>query len=326
MSQKLQALLALANAAAETAEVDLSQVSKGGGGGKLYPAGHCLARFVRYIEFGMHPQEYQGKAKDPALEYRLGFALFGEGYQNEDGSPGFISTYDMKISNNEKAGTKIIFDKMNWKGQAKHFAQMLGDGFLVKIEHKDIKDQPGKKRSVLNLKETLPPIDMLSKQPYQIPPVDDDLLDLFLWSHPTKEAWDAMHIEGTNDAGKSKNFLQEKCLQAIDFPGSALEQLLRGTGSLPSPEQLAAMAPAAPAVAQAPATPAVPTAPAVPAASAPVAPAIPAVPQVPSVPQVPAVPAVPQAPVAPAVPQVPQVPADVPFEGAVPAAPEVAQA
>ena len=34
MSQKLQALLALANAAAETAEVDLSQVSKGGGGGK----------------------------------------------------------------------------------------------------------------------------------------------------------------------------------------------------------------------------------------------------------------------------------------------------
>lgn len=315
MSQKLQALLALANAAAETAEVDLSQVSKGGGGGKLYPAGYAFARFVRYIEFGMHPQEFQGKAKDPAMEYRLGFALFGEGYQNDDGTPGFISTYDMKISNNEKAGTKIIFDKMNWKGQAKHFAQMLGDAFLVKIEHKDIKDQPGKKRSVLNLKETLPPIDVVSKQPYQIPQVDDDLLDLFLWSHPTKEAWDAMHIEGTNETtGKSKNFLQEKCLQAIDFPGSPLEQLLRGTGNLPSPEQLAAMAPTAPTVAQTPATPSIPTAPVVPAASAPVAPAVPQVPQVPVVPTV------------PTVPVAPQVPADVPFEGAVPAAPGVAQA
>lgn len=322
MSQKLQALLALANAAAETAEVDLSQVSKGGGGGKLYPAGYAFGRFVRYIEFGMHPQEYQGKAKDPALEYRLGFALFGEGYQNEDGSPGFISTYDMKISNNEKAGTKIIFDKMNWKGQAKHFAQMLGEAFLVKIEHKDVKDQPGKKRSVLNLKETLPPIDVVSKQPYQIPQVDDDLLDLFLWSHPTKEAWDAMFIEGTNDAGKSKNFLQEKCLQAIDFPGSPLEQLLRGTGSLPTPDQLSAMAPTAP-VASAPQAPAVPTAPAVPATSAPVAPAVPQVPQVPVAPVVPTAPAIPTAPV---VPVAPSVPADVPFDGAVPAAPDVVQA
>ena len=141
----------------------------------------------------------------------------------------------MKIGNNEKADTKIIFDKMNWKGQAKHFAQMLGDAFLVKIEHKDIKDQPGKKRSVLNLKETLPPIDVVSKQPYQIPQVDDDLLDLFLWSHPTKEAWDAMHIEGTNDAGKSKNFLQEKCRSALNFPGSPLEGLLLSAGvSLPA--------------------------------------------------------------------------------------------
>lgn len=314
MSQKLQALLALANAAAETAEVDLSQVSKGGGGGKLYPAGYAFARFVRYIEFGMHPQEYQGKAKDPAMEFRMGFALFGDGYQNEDGTPGFISTYDMKLSNNEKASTKIIFDKMNWKNDPniKHFAQMLGQAFLVKIEHKDIKDQPGKKRSVLNLKETLPPIDVVSKQPYPIPQVDDELLELFLWQHPTKEAWDALYIEGTNETtGKSKNFLQEKCLQALDFPGSPLEQLLRGSGNLPSPEQLAAMAPAAPYVAQTQATPSTPTAPAIPAASAPVAPVAPVPPQAPAVPPVPPVP---QVPVAPAVP-------DVPFDGGVPVAP-----
>lgn len=295
---RLQALLAMANAAAEEAAIDMSEVSKGGG--RLYPEGYAMARFVRYVEFGMQPQEFNGKAKAPALEFRMGFALFGEGYQNEDGSPGFISTFDMSLSNNEKAGAKKIFDKMNWKGTHKHFAQMLNEAFLVKIINKGSKTKPNELRSRLSLVDTLPPFDAVSKAPYPVPEVPEETLELFLWTHPTKEAWDALHIEGVNDSGKSKNFLQEKMLAAVDFPGSPLEQLLRG--SVPSPEALAE-APSTPATPQAPVAPTTaPAAPDVPWVTPPAAPAVPSVPAAPTPPPVPA------APVAPAVPAVPSVP------------------
>lgn len=324
MSQNIQALLAMANAAADEAAIDMSEVSKGGGGGRLLPAGYAFGRLVRYVEFGMQPQEYQGQAKQPALEFRLGFALWGDSnpadprppaerpetlWHNSDGTPSFLSTWDMSLSNNEKAKSKIIFDKMNWKGTAKHYAQFLSEGFLIRVDHQDIKGQPGKKRAVLNLKETLPPIDLISRQPYPIPTAPDDAYQLFLWTRPTLEGWNALKIEGTRDDGKSKNFLQDKILSAVDFHGSPLEQLLRGSGAaLPTPEELAAAQPSsAPAVPAA--TPQVPQVPAAhpDVAAAPFDGAVPSVPVVPSVPQVPSVPAA--VPAVPQVPQVPQVPA-----------------
>ena len=180
MSQKLQALLALANAAAETAEVDLSQVSKGGGGGKLYPAGYAFARFVRYIEFGMHPQEFQGKAKDPAMEYRLGFALFGEGYQNDDGTPYVVRTYNTALFRNEKARAFKLFKALNWKGTAKSFAQLLGETFLVKIKQVPKSKTDPKIVSRIDLDGFLPPLDPVTRQPYPIAEAPDEMYRLFL--------------------------------------------------------------------------------------------------------------------------------------------------
>ena len=99
-----------------------------------------------------------------------------------------------------------------------------------------------------------------SRQPYPVPEAPDDLYQLFLWNKPTLAGWNSLKIEGTSDDGKSKNYLQDRILAAVDFQGSPLEQLLRGAGAtLPSPEQLAPAAPAAPA----PAVPATPVAPAV---------------------------------------------------------------
>jgi hypothetical protein len=325
MSQNLQALLALANDAAETYVIDMSETSTGGGARRLFKPGYAFGRFCRYIEFGKQPQEYNGKPKDPALEFRLGFAIWGDAnpsdprpqaerpedfYHNLDGSPSFMGTWDMALGNNEKAKAKISFDKMNYKGTAKHFAQMLGEGFLLKIDLIDVAAKPNKpahQRNQLDLKGTLPPFDLISRAPYPIPVAPDDAYQLFLWNRPTIEGWDALKIEGTNDQGKSKNFLQDKILSAVDFIGSPLETLLRGSGAqLPSPEALAGTAPAVPVV---PAVPQVP-------ATVPELPVNQAVPQVPVVPQVPAVPVVPQVPVVPTVPVVPAVPvADVPFDG-----------
>ena len=280
-------LRAQAQAAAQQAAIDMSQASTGGGGERrVFPAGYAFAQLVEVVEFGKHPQEFGGKAKDPALEFRLGFAIWGgdpaNPYNREDGTPNVIRTWDIKLSNNEKAKAKIAFDKLNYKGTAKSFPELLGEKYLIKIDVKASKADATKKFNDIDLKGTLPPFDPVSRQPYAIPEAPDDVYRLFLWSLPTKAGWDSLFLEGSREDGTSKNYLQEKCLAALDFPGSALEQMLRGSGAaIPSPEELAA---------QAPVTPAAP----------PVAPSV--APAAASVPPLP----------------VPPMPADIPFDGGVP--------
>jgi hypothetical protein len=273
---KLDALLSQANEVA--AITDDMNVAQKGGGGRLLPAGYAFGRLVEYVELGMQPQEYNGKAKDPALEVYIGFALTGEGYQNEDGTPHIIRPYSFSISRNEKAKAFKLFKALNWQGTAQHFAQLLGQAYLVKIVH--VQAGADKKLvSRIDLDGFLPPIDPVTKQPYPIAAARDEDLKLFLWDKPTKEAWDDLYVEGTWDDGKSKNRTQETILAAMDYAGSPLEQLLGGT----------AIAPAAPVVPQATPTPVAVATPAV----APVMPA--AAPAMPAMPAMPAVPAIPNA-------------------------------
>lgn len=291
---------------------DMTQVTKGGA--RLLPQGYALGRLVEYVELGAQPQEYNNVPKAPAPEMRLAFALWGEGYQDEDGSPYIIRLYDMAIGTNEKSKSYKLFKKLNYKGTAISFAQLLGEGYLVKIVHttpKKVGDQP---KSVVDLDGFLRPFDPVTNQPYAIPTAHEDMFKLFLWERPNKECWDSLFIEGTNQqTGKSKNFIQNKCLSAKNFPGSPLEAMLMGLGmptlaadcdnpddaahtDEPAQEAPSAAVPAIPA-----ATPTVPTAPAddappfVPdAPKAPVTPVVPTVPVVPNVPNIPAVPTLPK--------------------------------
>lgn len=249
-NSRLAALQAVAQEAVDTYEVDLSEESTGGGG-KLLPEGWAFARLVEYVEYGKQPREYKGESKEPALTFRMGFAIWGTppgqdvSYHNEDGSPGIIRTYDMYHGNNVKSGTKIAFDKLNYTGKHKQFFTMLGEPFLLRIVHKESKDAQGKARTVhrLDLKQTMAPFEPTTGQPYNIPQVEDEsLYKLFLWNNPTAEGWESIFIEGTNDQGKSKNWMQERCYEAVDFEDSALAQLLNGadipdvTGSYEAPE------------------------------------------------------------------------------------------
>jgi hypothetical protein len=222
--------------------LDMSQVSKGGAGRRLLPAGRAYARFIGYREFGNHVQTFNGKAKAPARVIRLTFALWGkanplgENVQdncyhlvNEDGtakSHGTFTTFDISLGNNEKSKIKHGFDKMNWSKKHKTFATMLGEAFLLPIEVKKGTKADSKPYNLIDWAGILPPLDPMTAQPYQIPDVKDEDYFAFLWDMPTKEDWDAMFIDGTNDKGQSKNFLQAMCLKAKDFPGSALETLL----------------------------------------------------------------------------------------------------
>ena len=320
MSAKLTALQALAAQDVAESGIDLNEAVKGGGGGRLLPEGYAFGRLVEYIEFGNQPQEFQGQAKAPALEFTLGFALTGQGYQNDDGTQYIVRTYNTALSRNEKSRAFKMFKALNWKGTAKSFAQLLGETFLVKIKQVPKSKTDPKIVSRIDLDGFLPPLDPVTRQPYPVAEAPDDMYRLFLWSRPTKEAWDSLYIEGEYE-GKSKNRIQEQILAALDFQGSPLQQLLMQSGVTalptaapatpvaapvaaapvavaPTPAPVAPAAPAAPAAV--PAAPlAVPAAVATPATVA-VAPApAPVGVQVPATP-VAAIPAVPSSPVLPA--------------------------
>lgn len=224
MSSILEQLRQQANQSAEVA-ADMTEETKGGGGGRLLPAGVSLAYLVEVIEFGEQPQEFDGKPKAPAREFKLGFQLLNPAFANEDGSCPVISTFDLAESRNAKARAFKLFKTMNWRNNHSRFAQMIGELFIVKVIH--VKNKAGKTVHRLDLDAVSPPIDAATGSTYTPPkPLDEKLLRLFLWDVPTVEGWNSIFIDGTRDDGESKNFLQNKCLSALDFEGSALQSML----------------------------------------------------------------------------------------------------
>jgi hypothetical protein len=296
--------------AAETYGIDMSVPGTGSGDGpRILPAGYAFARLVQYIEVGVHPQEYQGKPKDPCLEFYLTFELYGtnaegEPYTNSDGTPYLFRTWSFREGNNEKSGTYKLFKKLNYAGTAKSFAALIGNGYLLKFSHEDLpaKDgKPARKRHKCEFDNLLAPFDPVTKQPYPVPAYRPESLGLFFYRTPKKAAWDKLFIEGTNDAGKSKNWIQEKILSSVDYVGSPLQILLEGTSSAQMPSLGVPAAPAAvPAVpattAATPVAPAIPTMPAAAPSAIPPSPAAvpPAAPAVPAAAPVVAAPAAPQ--------------------------------
>lgn len=240
MSKLAQLQAQAADIAAVSA--DMTEAVKGGGGARLLPVGYAFGRLVEYVELGMQQQTYNGTPKDPALEAQLGFALWGQGYQNEDGTPYLMRLFPFAISRNDKAKSFKLFKLLNWDGLSTHFAQLIGKGFLVRIEHEPKSKTDATIVSRIQLDKFLPPIDPVTAAPYAIPEAPDSMLRLFLWEKPTKEAWDELYQEGKWDDGSSKNRLQETIMGAIDFQGSPLQQLLGGSiPELPSNPTSAAL-------------------------------------------------------------------------------------
>lgn len=276
---KIQEMQAAIAAASETAD-NMTEVQKGAGG-RLLPAGYAFGRLVEYIELGNQPQEFNGVAKDPAPEFQLGFALWGEGYQNEDGTPYILRPYSMARSRNDKARAFLLFKALNWKGTAVNFGQLLTESYLVKIVHVPKSKSDPKIVSRIDLTGFLPPLDPVTRSPYPIPEAREEDIKFFFWDTPTPSSWADMFIDGAFENGDSKNTLQEKLIGATNYSGSALEAMLTSNG-LPVP----VVKPKAAAKATAPATPAnaapaLPAAPSTPAAAVAVplapAPAIPAI-------------------------------------------------
>lgn len=253
---------------------DMTDLKTGGGkGNRLLPTGLAFVRLSAYVEYGNQPQEFNGKAKDPALEFRLGFTIVG-GVGEQEGENGVtfeedfvqgdhypvIYSYDTAQTTYAKSKAVAMFNAVNTAPKGTHFTQKLGTLYTIQIGR--YKDKKGKLRNSHDFTTLQPAIDPIKRKPYQhYENVNGDMVELraltpedvqvFLWNKPTtvsteqyQAMWDSIKIEGTyevKDADgnvketKSKNFIQEKCLKALNFEGSSLQQLIGGVG-LPSLE------------------------------------------------------------------------------------------
>lgn len=281
----LNNLNALVNETVETQGVDHSVTQQGGGNFEdvLLPKGTYYGRMVEYIELGKKIPTNAGKptGKPAVLNVRTGFIIY-----TPDGGIKRINPFPMAVSSFEKAKFKQLFDKMNVDGTMKHLAQALGKPMAFEVEQHTTK--AGKTLNVINFAGTrpLPKFDPNTGEPIVLPELDEQFLRLFLWNNPTKETWESLYIE-------KNNFIQEDILAAVDFEGSALQQLLMG--GVPSPEALAPAAPSGQGAVQNPSLEVAQQAQNAQAPAAPVAPAAPIAPVIPSAP------AAPVAPIAPPV-------------------------
>lgn len=212
------------------------------GGGKLLPEGKALARLVGYIEVGPSVTK-QAPDKPPVNKFFLQFALWGKAKNGEtyhevvNGKmvPGKVRTQFIAVKKdlNSKSGAYKLFKRMNPDKTAKHFAQLLNHTFIVPIIHNESGEGENKKvYANIDLENIMLAVDPVTDQPYPVPEVEDEtLFKLFLWNRPTKEDWESLYIEGKNDDGKSKNWIQDKLLESPEFPGSPLDLLLNGAGA-----------------------------------------------------------------------------------------------
>lgn len=253
---------AIAAAAAETE--DFTKEQAGGDFERVLPeAGKALCRFREYIELGTQETKSQTYPnKKPARKAKFVFELvtpkhiqvFKEGEEGEFKRPHIISI-EVVLSKSSKSNFIKLFKQLNYKQDAVHPAQLLGNGYLCEIVHAWKKgDDPKKdKPTYANLQKD-------GVYTFSAPRIEDplagtaqditvpDLFDgqasrkIFLFDHPTKDTWDSLFIDGTYERdGKeySKNFIQNRILEAHDYPGSELEAILNsddgeGLGELPT--------------------------------------------------------------------------------------------
>lgn len=254
---------ALAAKAVE-AGVDMTQAVAAGGGGEYVPpaAGTCRVRFIGYVEVGKHTREIKGTKKTENMVHLI-FELSGPKHQPKDVDgtkyPHRI-TVKVNRSLDERANFYKLFTRMNYKGLAKHFGELLGDGFLATVVHREWLRKDGTTAINAELKDdggfTIRPPrfedpDTGEVRTINVDPAISDLR-FFLWDHADMDQWTSLFIDGNYDevkdkAGKvttparSKNVLQNTIKSADNFKGSPLEAFLVSGGvgiDLPDSERI----------------------------------------------------------------------------------------
>lgn len=238
---------AIAKAASQT---DQGKAVKGGGDYQPPKAGLSIITLVGYIEQGVHLHEIPNKPSYESNDVQLIFELNGGANKAEEVDGKLIAkriTVTEKLSQNEKANYLKIFNAMNYDGQATHGAQLLGKHFLADVfvtEGKDknmyasLKGPNGYTiRAPIVIKGD--PLDPENQTKVAVPAPVRAQADnkVFLWDYASQEMWDSLFIDGEYEArkdektgkeypAKSKNVIQNKIKEALNWKGSPMQKIL----------------------------------------------------------------------------------------------------
>lgn len=207
---------------------------------ELPRAGVALLRLRDYIELGYF--DSKNPKYKPALSCRLTFELCHPDHMRED-SEGVKYPSLLTVNVNHARGGKSryirLFKKMNHTGKHTHFIQMLGEGFLGTLTHKKDGDKTYVNLTSEDGSEWLigaPVIvDPLANEvkPIPVPELNGES-KAFLWENTgatdedIQEMWDSIYIEGENDDGKSKNWIQEVIKTNNNYAGSRTQAIVDG--------------------------------------------------------------------------------------------------
>lgn len=241
-----------AKAVAEGA--DQTKAVAGGGDYEPPAAGPCLVRFIGYVEIGKQKTSYKG-VPGVKEQVELIFELVGKRHPPREASDGTKIPHRISVTEsyslNEKANFFKLFQRMNYRQDAQHIVQLLGEGFKAEVVHDVWKGKDGKERTTAVLRNAsgytiAPPRkeDEDSETGWVDVAVPSAVSDLrcFLWQQADLNQWASLYIEGEYPErkddktgaviapAKSKNVFQNKIKSAVNFRGSPIELLLLADG------------------------------------------------------------------------------------------------
>lgn len=201
--------------------------------------GVALLRLRDYLELGLkQPKNPEYK---PAKQVRLTFELLHPDHmitgKKADGTefafPDTLNVYLNVGGPTSRFGK--LFAKLNYDGSAVHFAQLVGKGFMGQIFHNgdyvNISNADGE--WTIGAPEFRDPMTNVITQ-VDVPEMDGTP-KVFIYDHPDmsdadiQEMWDGIFIEGENQDGKSKNWIQNAIMESLDWETSRTKSIVDGT-------------------------------------------------------------------------------------------------
>jgi hypothetical protein len=197
---------------------NLNDLPRTGGGSSIEPldAGAYPARIVGMIKVGQHVAIYKGEEKPARHVMYVMYEFLDEFLKNDEGEDDLAKPRWLNENFNlfpldtprAKCGERYTgLDPNNEFGG--DFSKLVGLPVIVTV----VKD-PGKDGKVYNNIDAVSV--MRPKEAAKAPPLVNPTV-LFDFDDPDAEAWEKM-----------PKWLQEKAQKAVDYPGSALEAMVKG--------------------------------------------------------------------------------------------------
>lgn len=196
-----------------------------------------MLRLVGYVEIGKREVAYMGEKK-VIDKVKLVFEVFGPKYPPRKVGDELVPirvTVLENLSMFERSNyRKKLFEPMrNGDTSIRHTAQLLGRPFRGHLYHKST----GAGRTIATLQNPktkeytiAPPVfsDPVSGETrtLEVPPAVSQLR-CFIWDQADKAMWDSIYIPGFTGS-RSNNIFQEDIKQALNYPGSHIQQFVEG--------------------------------------------------------------------------------------------------